>query len=396
MFKPPLNRQPTQEILLLDLVERLGRLRTGRVAVRLHLSTLPATFRRAPYLNVAQTTFAASVRHCEGQLFALGNADLVFVGKKSDASLLDTAVNRLRVIFGEPEQAEFCTWYDLETAYDALLALAQDLLGQAEKSRLDQELHPSIDPNQLLTPMQPDLLVKLEQALAKTDVTSIARRQTVCSIIEDQPPQPLFEEYYISIEDLQSIATPGSDLLGDRWLFQRLTQTLDRRMMAMMARDGINPERPFSLNLNIATVLSPDFARFEATITRKTQSRLVIELDKLDVFSDMDAFLFARDYLHELGFRVCLDGLTHRTLPYYDRARLGFDLIKIYWTPDSLDTMPEAMFSTIRSIVMETGQSRTILCRCENEQAVAIGQDLGIVMFQGRHVDRLLTLGRAA
>ena len=116
MFKPPLNRQPTQEILLLDLVERLGRLRTGRVAVRLHLSTLPATFRRAPYLNVAQTTFAASVRHCEGQLFALGNADLVFVGKKSDASLLDTAVNRLRVIFGEPEQAEFCTWYDLETA----------------------------------------------------------------------------------------------------------------------------------------------------------------------------------------------------------------------------------------------------------------------------------------
>jgi len=404
MPEAPPSRTLTQEMMLLDVAKRLEKYRIGRVALHIHLSDLVSSYKRNQYIRIATETFTASLANFEGQLFTLENNDLVFVARDTTAEMLEPAVNRLRVLFSEDplvqfqapqeEQQAFCTWYNLETDYEAFLQATQKILQQAEDLREDPDFYPGYDRSKLISPIRPELLARLEQALNQTDVSNVVRRQTVCTLIEHQPPQPLFEEIFVSIEDLQSIATPGIDLLSNRWLFQYLTQTLDKRVMSMLIRDGINSARPFSLNLNVATVLSTDFARFEAIITPQLRGRLVIEMNKLDVFSDMGAFLFARDYLHDRGFRICLDGLTHHTLPYYDRTRLGFDLIKIYWTPDSLDGMLEERIPDLRSVVMDAGQARTILCRCENEQAIELGQSLGIVMFQGRHVARMLGSSR--
>lgn len=400
----PFTRPPAQETLLVDFVKRLDKFRRGRVGAQIHLSSLIPAYKRSNYIRIAIETFSSSLAAFEGQLFTLENNDLFYIAKNATNDMLEPAVSRLRMLFSEDPLVQFqearegeqpfCTWYNLENDYDAMLQMAQNLLNKAEMARENPEFHPGFDPSKLMSPIRPEILARLEQALVQADLSNVVRRQTVCTLIEHQPPQPLFEEIFVSIEDLQSIATPGVDLLANRWLFQYLTQALDRRVMTMLMRDGIASSRPFSLNLNVATILSPDFARFESIITPQLRGRLVIEMNKLDVFSDMGAYLFARDYLHDRGFRICLDGLTHHTLPYYDRMRLGFDLIKIYWTPDSLDGMMADRIPDIRSIVMESGQARTILCRCENEEAIEMGQNLGIVMFQGRHVERMLGSSR--
>ena len=67
-------------------------------------------------------------------------------------------------------------------------------------------------------------------------------------------------------------------------LFQHLTQSLDRRMLPQVLRDYANAERPFSLNLNISTILSEDFQRFDQGIGLGVRGRLVIELQKVDIF----------------------------------------------------------------------------------------------------------------
>ncbi|MDD5587151.1 MAG: EAL domain-containing protein [Alphaproteobacteria bacterium] len=386
--------------MLLDTVRRLENLRADRVAVHIHLSSLTSSNKRNHYLRIATELFITCISAYEGQLFSLGNNDLVFLAKSAPVDTLDNAVNRLRVLFcedplaqqndGNGDQPRFCTWYSLDRDYDTLLEAAQNLLQKAEEARQRPELDPHIDTTKLLEPIRPEILAKLEQVLERADVSNLIRRQTICTVVEEQKPQPLFEEIFVSIEDLQGITSPSANLLADRWLFQYLTQTLDRRVINLLIRDGVNTSRPFSLNLNVATVLSPLFARFEAIITPQLKGRLVIEMNKLDVFSDMGAFLFARDYLHDRGFRICLDGLTHHTLPYYDRERLGFDLIKIYWTPGSIDDMRQEMLPAIRNIVMEAGQARTILCRCDGPRAIEIGQSLGIIMFQGRYIEGLI------
>jgi len=368
--------------------------------VHLHLSRLSSVFRREDFLRIATENFAATVCGFDGQVFGLHNGDLFFIARDATPTMLQVPVAKLQMLFAQdpllqrevPEETGrdadgFCTVYNLETDYNALLEDSRKMLRKADEARLASAQHKA----KLVEPVKPELLGRLEQALNKVDVSAVVRRQTVCTLIETQPPQPLFDETYISIEDLQDIATPGTDLGSNVWLFRYLTQTLDQRMMTMLIRDGIGATgRPFSINLNVASILSTTFPKFEAAIAPQLRGRLVIEMNKLDVFSDMNAFVFARDYLRDHGFRLCLDGLTHQTIPFYDREKLGFDLVKLYWTPNSLDTMLDAGVPALRSVVREIGIAHTILCRCEDETALTVGRDLGIVMFQGRQVDKML------
>jgi len=391
---PP--RPSLQEKALLDYIERLDKRRSGRLALHVKLSRLSREHARAHYLQMATDMFSAAIRTLEGQFFTLHNHDLVFVAVSAPFAMLDRIVDRLRSLFSEDPvlahkdsgDQSFCTWYRLETDYDALRSAARQWLRDAEQAQVDYSRK---DPLAGLTPIQPDLLGRIEHTLEKTDVTNLTRRQIISTIIPGQAPQPIFEELYVSILDLQAAITPGVNWLADPWLFQYLTHTLDKRMMAMLTKNGPPRERPFSINLNVASVLSPEFRRFDEITSPQVRGRPMIEFSKLDVFADMGAFIFARDFLHERGYRVCLDGLTHLTLPYCNRARLGFDLIKIFWRPEGIEDMQAEMLPAVRDIVMEAGQARVILCRCENAKALEIGQQLGIVMFQGRHIDRIIT-----
>jgi len=391
---------PVQETALLDTARRLRNLRKGRVAVHIHLSKLAAFNRRDHHLRIATDLFISCVSHMDGQLFVLENNDIVFIAKNASQYALDNAVNRLRVLFSEDplaqfrdtenEQPRFCSWYNLEKDYPDFLMLAQQLVLEAERSRNESVVRQEKTVGQALVPISPEILSRLDKSLGMADLSTFIQRQTVCFLAGHMSPEPLFDELYVSIDYLRNSLAPGIDLSSNRWLFHYMTYTLDKRVMYSLMRDGTGRDMPFSINLNVATVLSPEFSRFEMTIAPRLRGRLVIEMNKIDVFSDMGAFLFARDYLHERGFRICLDGLTHHTLPYYDRSRLGFDLIKIFWTPGGIDEMKRESLPEVRSIIMEAGQARTILCRCDSARAIEIGQSLGITMFQGRHVDRLL------
>src|SRR3546814_3399922 len=89
----------------------------------------------------------------------------------------------------------------------------------------------------------------------------------------------------------------------------------------------------FSLNINISSVLSQRFLEFDARLDKTRRNTIVIELQKVDVFADLARYLFTRDFLLDRGYRICLDGLTALSLPFIDRQKLGFDLIKLHWTP---------------------------------------------------------------
>jgi len=392
-------RTPTNEMLLLDLLQRLSKFRAGRIVVHLHFSELSSAFRHEPYIRIATESFTAFVNVFEGHLIQLENKDVFFLAKDATVTALDAAVDRVRLLFSQDPlletytikgESRFCTFYDLSKDYDELTQVAQTIYQEA----LQRMSYRGASKPPELNPIHPSILSRLEHSLETVDVTNIARRQTICTLIDNVNPQPLFEEIYISIGDLQNIVAPGINLGSDPWLFRYLTQKLDHRIMLMLIRDGVTSTRPFSLNLNVSTILTPEFAKFESIITSQLRGRLVIEMNKLDVFSDMGAFQFARDYLHDHGFRLCLDGLTHHTLPHYDRSKLGFDLIKLNWTPNALDDMMPSMFPEVHRLILETGQAHTILCRCDDEHAINTGRDLGIVMFQGRHVDKLLTAAR--
>ncbi len=57
---------------------------------------------------------------------------------------------------------------------------------------------------------------------------------------------------------------PETDIHANPWLFQNLTRSLDQRMMAHLTKNDDDTLREsFSVNLNISTLLSPEFLAFD-------------------------------------------------------------------------------------------------------------------------------------
>lgn len=395
-------RAPSAEYALYDYAERLDKHRRGRVAIHIHLSKLQPHNRREHHIRIATNTFESLVKFFDGQLFVLKNNDIIFVARDVPVEKIDDAVLRLRYLFSEDPLAQyadqeggdvgFCTWYLLERDYPRFLALARhyyerSMIVHAEKRLQEATTGMPQTENKPATPAQ---IGKLEEALNHTDLANMIRNQPVCAYTTGIPPKAIFHELYVAIAELEQSLMPGVSLTANRWLFQYLTLTLDKRMLSHLEREGQNLERAFSINLNTSTVLSSEFHKFDQNISSNLRGRLVIELQKMDVFADMGAYLFARDYLHDRGYRVCLDGLTHLTLPYMDRDRLGLDMMKMYWSPELISLQNSDTFTRLKDNVGAGGPTRIILTRCDNEEAIQVGQTLGINMFQGRAMDVIL------
>ena len=388
-----------QEYRLLEQVDRLSRHRDGRRAVHVHLSRLRSENRRDHHLRIAASTFENQVRSFEGQLFRLANQDLFFVYRDVDPSEIDEAVMRLRYLFTDDplvqdsdEADGFCTWYDLTQQYDELKAVAQSLYEDVQKrqKRLAQ-IAGTGSVHGTKPPINPHRLGELIDTIAKADLSNLLRRQAVFAILTTQAPQPLFRELFISIGDLQKLVLPNYDILANRWLFQYLTETLDKRMLAMLAKnDDPAISNSFSLNLNVSTLLSKEFMAFDNTLKAGARGTIVIELQMLDVYADIAAFTFARDFARERGYRLCLDGLNELTLPVVDREQLGIDLVKLQWKSNMGDDRLPEKKAKIRDMVERTGKTKVIMCHVDSEEALRFGHSIGIAMYQGRFIDQLV------
>jgi hypothetical protein len=240
------SRLPTEELMLQDLAHRLQNMCVGRRAIHIHLSELSPAYNNENYIRIATKSFAESVSGFEGHLFILEDQDLVFVSKDVTLTLLKQGVERLEALFlhdplveqTSPEgQTAFATFYDLEKDYNDFLFLAEDKCQKAKKRREEKESIAIVykPKSKILTP---SALTKLETALETVDVSNIARRQSICTLIDDNAPQFLFEEVFISLQDLESVLTPDIDIVSNLWLFRYLTRILDARLIRMLIRDG--------------------------------------------------------------------------------------------------------------------------------------------------------------
>jgi hypothetical protein len=393
-----------QEYRLLDYVERLGRLRDGRQALHLHLSRLKSHNRRDHHLRIALSTFENNVKSFEGQIFKLANQDLFFVYKNVDPIAIDEAVMRVRYLFNEDPLARepdddgadsFVTWYDVDRDFPKLLAIVRALYDEVQKRA--RRLAAIGGGTAGKPPINPHKLGELIDTIISADLSNLMRRQATYAVLANQMPQALFRELFISIADLQKQVLPNFDILANRWLFQYLTETLDKRMLALLMRnDDPAIATSFSVNLNISTILSPEFLSFDASLKSGARGTIVLEVQWIDVYSDIATFNFARDFVRERGYRLCLDGLTELTLEHFDRERLGVDLAKLRWSSGLADERTPELRQRLRDFVDQTGKSRVILYNVDSEAAVRLGHSVGIALYQGRFIDQLTAPRSAA
>ncbi|MEC7538560.1 MAG: hypothetical protein VYB59_14885 [Pseudomonadota bacterium] len=146
----------------------------------------------------------------------------------------------------------------------------------------------------------------------------------------------------------------------------------------------------FCVNLNVGTLLSRKFAEFDTSLRTGGRGTIVIELQLIEIYSDVANYMFARDFVRERGYRVCIDGVTHQSLPLVDRRALGADLVKLAWLPELSDAVSDETGENLNKQFERVGPSRVIIARCNAPNAICLGQSMGISMYQGRYLDTVL------
>jgi hypothetical protein len=374
--------------------------------MRLHFSRLAPGNRDAQSLREAETAFEDLARMRSARLYRLRNSDMMVMYEPTQVDLVEKSLMKLLRLWSadpllvkfkaDPRKNKLTSWYNLAEDFGKMMAFAEKQVGdEAAAGKTLQELVAEREVAKSNTergvPMTPLGLGRAEEALARVDLSSFTRRQPVCAFVEDGKPETVFTEVFVSIADLRETLMPGTDFAANPWLFQRMTQTLDRRVMSQMSRkeDKSLLRDGFSVNLNVATLLSEEFLTFDDNFA-PSSSDIVLEVRLEDVFADLSAFTFARDFVHERGYRICIDGVSFKTYPYADTNRLGVAYAKLMWSPDMAAMMGTERAQTFKDLIRERRRGRTILSRCDNDAAVRIGSQLGITMFQGRHLDSLL------
>lgn len=417
------NREPEAHII--ELLNAVQDKLSGWIAVHFAFDQLMEHYRSDYQIKIAINLMNDMLGDRDGAIHVCEDTTIFVIAKGVPKPLYDKLVFQLRYLFMDDplayndegdENPDFAERYDLEEQWQDFMNLSKRrLVLRVRKSQqagrdVPKSMQPAAAPaapkavsiasaaaSTTLSPLSRDRffnasnLHAIEHALREADIATAVRRQPVCALAPGATARTVFDEMYINIAHLRQMLKLEADILSNRWLFKYLTQVLDDKMLGYLQLHSDSfAKSPVSINVNIPTLLSDRFTEFDATIKPTAKVSVVMELQIADVFSDMAAFLLAKDTVQKLGYRVCLDGVTDLSFPQIDRQRLGFDLIKLQWNADTdLDTNTEKN-KALAEAVKRCGNTRVILTRCDNELAIKYGHAIGISLFQGRYLDSLV------
>ena len=330
-LSPPAREAASQ---LEALVHETLSTATARQALLLRLSTLPRALAQPHHLRLAVEALAPLTMADRARLFVLPNHDAAVVWRGPATAALADSLTRLRTLFADAAPSEETLAFNPDSIarHLGLPEEADLLLGAITASRQPPPAPRPTAPN---TPLDPAALTALEAALARADLSRFARRRPVCAVIPGQGLKPAWESRRFSLAEIAETLTPDRDLTADPWLFRRLTHSLDRRMLALLAApQELDGAGPFAVALNIASVLSPAFLRFDAALPARLRGHVTIAVRPEDVLCDPPAFLFARDFTQARGYRLLLAGITPAIVGAFPPEATGINHVELAWRPE--------------------------------------------------------------
>ncbi len=340
----------------------------ARQALVLRVDRLPPALTRPHHLRLAEAALAPLLRLPRAELFQLPGPSLAVTWRgDAEAELLDV-IDELEHLLIDPTLAgpalsELICLYDLPDTGDLLLAAFAN-----DASQPDEAGHAG-------TPLDPTFLTLLEACLSQADVPRFARRESVWQM-DGTRIALAWEDRTLSIAELTEELAPGYNLQAEPWLFRRLTRTLDRRVLALLASPGeLSAAGPFAVSLNVASLLSPDFLRFDTALPAGLRGRIVVALSPADIVADTRSARFAIGFARTRGYRMLLRTDTADLLGVMAPAALEFDYVATPWAAVLPDRESEIFARLTPNNLLLTG--------CEAPDAVEWGLAKGVRLFAG-------------
>jgi hypothetical protein len=212
------------------------------------------------------------------------------------------------------------------------------------------------------------------------------RRQRLAIINPGEPPSDVMNEYYVGMDMLKKHVFKDVELRGAGNVFNQLTLLLDRILLDSFGE--MNPERAkCSINLNVESVFTRAFESLLANGDENVFSNIVFEFRQANILQHHDEYEVAANLIRSKNGTVAVDAVFPETVGLVNLPRLGATMAKIFWRQGA-----EAVIPVYRNEIESMRQAGVTfaIARLDDEAGIDMGHSLGINMFQGFLIDRML------
>ena len=393
MNKP--QKAPPGAALLRRLQSIEPKAAQGLTLVLLSLTSLPTQgVNDAFWDGIAEVMWSYRQRY-DGELYELSHADYALLIKSKEygeiGMLSDLKVAILRLVqqhlpdnFGMLDQTRLLRNIDLRNRLVNAIKFLEHYESQPGKTG---------DKGIKLRPLQENDIQTVADVSKKVGNARFAeifvQHQKIAQISPGKGPRPVMNEYFIAMEALKKHVFTGVELRASGNLFNQLTITLDRLLIE--AFDEVNPEHHrCSINLNVESVFTRTFETFLGAEGEKKLANVVCEFRQSNILQHFDEYEIAANLIQSRGGSIAIDHMFPETVGLVNVPKLHAGMAKVFWRPGAETLLPKQLAEIKR---MNAAGVIFVLARVDDEQAIEVGQRLGISLFQGFHIDQMRKAG---
>jgi hypothetical protein len=244
-------------------------------------------------------------------------------------------------------------------------------------------------------PITLEEMAKLERQMQMFDLSPFLFNQAIANITPGIPTDQEMEyfELYISIKLLQERLCPEYDITANKWLFNYFTGNLDQSVLRAL-NHGLSfmRGRRIGININLSTVISTGFVKFDERLPIDFRGQVVLEISKGDLIENLSLFNEVVDFAQDRKYQIAVDGLNPFWVTNFDLEYLNANYAKIFWSNDMLEMDPKFERYFLDRIA-EQDRCQFILARCDTISSLVYAKNAGIRMVQGRAVDNIMRKG---
>ena len=332
-----------------------------------------------------------------GHCFQVSQCDFAIMAKISETVLIgmvrDLKVDMLRTIernfpgsFGTIDQSRLVLSYDLVANYRSAADRVAKYAEIAQRAVTEEES----GGDKQLRPLSQADIKKVMRAYEKFGtekfIKAFVRTQDVMLNIAGKPPEAVLREYFISMDLLRKPLFIDVEMRGSGRLFSEFTLGLDQILLQAFNKMHTTKGR-CSINLNVESVFTEAFESFIEATPEAVLTQVVFEFRQSNIVENFDEFQVARGLIKSKGAQIAVDQIFPQTVGLVDLDYIGASIAKIHWRTGAEEILKErerAIKYLIDCNVLP------VLIRVDNERALEVGARMGINMFQGFLIDKML------
>lgn len=372
------------EKYLLETLDRIAKNRSEYKVLYVNVSKLKPKNRHPKFVKIITRLFDDLVSIANSTMYVLANGDFAILGKNITEKIVFDAVEKLRKglitdpIWTAHSSSEFTHLY-FPDEFDELY----------RRIEVQMEEDMPLDLLAYRYPVDASQIDAIKHQIDEINIVDLIKHQSVLKFESSTNFKLMFKEFFVAVKDLSKRFDQNVDLVGNKWLFLYLTQTLDKKTMySFLFSDIKNKIEKVSLNLNLSTIFLPEFDDFIKSLAEKEQ-KVVAEVQVMDILNNLASYFDAKEILHQNGGEILIDATSTEMLETLNISHLKPDYIKIFW--HALMEEYQDNNAEIKKVIDNVGSDKVILAKCLDDKAVRWGIKYGIRAFQGPYIDAIET-----